>query len=114
MDLVTEQQDGVTIVSPAGDLDSTNAHELQQRLDQLLAADVHNFVLDLGRVGFVDSAGLAVMVRLYKRVRIGEGDVRLAAVPPQVQEVLDLTRLNRVFEISGTAAEAAASFRSGA
>jgi len=114
MDVVVDQQDGVAIVSPAGDVDSTNAHELQQRLDELLADDLHNFVIDLSRVGFMDSAGLAAMVRLYKRVRIGEGDVRLAAVPPQVQEVLDLTSLSSVFAISSTAAEAAASFRSGA
>jgi anti-anti-sigma factor len=110
VDLVTDELGGVAIVSPAGDIDSSNVPEFQQRLDELLANDVHQFVLDFSRVRFVDSAGLAAVVRLYKRVRIGEGDVRLAAVPPQVMEVLDLTRLSRVFEIFPTAGEAAASF----
>lgn len=110
MDLVTNETNGVAVISPAGDIDSSTAPTLQQRLDELLGKDVHNFVLDLSRVGFIDSTGLAAVVRLYKRVRIGEGDVRLAAVPPQVQEVLDLTRLSRVFEIFPTAVAAAASF----
>ena len=110
MDLVTNQTGGVAVISPAGDIDSNSAPTLQQRLDELLSKDVHYFVLDLSRVGFVDSAGLAAVVRLYKRVRIGEGDVRLAAVPSQVQEVLDLTRLSRVFEVFPTAVDAVASF----
>ena len=112
VDLVTNETGGVAVISPAGDIDSSTAPTLQQRLDELLSKDVHNFVLDLSRVGFIDSTGLAAVVRLYKRVRIGEGDVRLAAVPPRVQEVLDLTRLSQVFEIFPTAVEAAASFGS--
>ena len=67
-------------------------------------------MVDLQHVRFVDSAGLAALVRLYKHVRIGEGDVRLARVLPAVQRVLDLTRLDRVFAIYPTAEEAAASF----
>ncbi len=107
MELVTEERDALAIVTPRGDVDASTAADFQAELDRLLGKRVHYFVLDLGSVGFMDSAGLATLVRLYKRVRIGEGDVRLAAVPPQVMEVLTLTRLDRVFEISPTADEAA-------
>jgi anti-sigma B factor antagonist len=107
MELVTEVRDSLAIVAPRGDIDASTAPDFQAELDRLLGEAVRYFVLDLAGVGFMDSAGLASLVRLYKRVRIGEGDVRLAAVPPQVREVLTLTRLDRVFETSDTAAEAA-------
>ncbi len=107
MELVTEERDTLAIIAPRGDIDASTAADLQAELDRLLGNAVRYFVLDLAGVGFIDSAGLATLVRLYKRVRIGEGDVRLAAVPSQVMEVLTLTRLDRVFETSATAAEAA-------
>jgi anti-sigma B factor antagonist len=106
---VTDEQGELAIISPRGDLDARSAGEFQNELDRLLGKGIHYFVVDLGNVGFVDSAGLATLIRLYKRVRIGEGDVQLAAVPPPVMEILALTRLDRVFEITDTPLEAARS-----
>jgi stage II sporulation protein AA (anti-sigma F factor antagonist) len=107
VELVTEERDTLAIIAPHGDMDASTAADFQAELDRLLGRSVRYFVLDLAGVGFMDSTGLATLVRLYKHVRIGEGDVRLAAVPPQVMEVLTLTRLDRVFETSATPAEAA-------
>jgi len=107
MELATDVRDSLAIVALRGDVDASTALDLQGELDRLLGTGVHYFVLDLGGVRFIDSAGLATLVRLYKRVRIGEGDVRLAAVPSQVMDVLALTRLDRVFDRSDTADEAA-------
>jgi anti-sigma B factor antagonist len=109
MDCMIEERDGVAVVRPAGDLDRQTSPEFQARLDPLISRGTRYFVVDLQHVRYLDSSGLAALVRLYKHVRIGEGDVRLASVLPAVQRILDLTRLSRVFDIFPTAAEAAAS-----
>ena len=111
MDCGIEEREGVAIVSPRGDLDAENVASFQTEIDKLLGDGVHYYVIDLGDVSFLDSSGLAAIVRLYKRVRIGEGDVRLARVPPSVMTVLELTRLSKVFDIFATAAEATASIK---
>jgi anti-sigma B factor antagonist len=111
MDCSVEERDGVTTLAPRGDFDRTTVGGFHARVDDLLRAGARYFVVDLGEVRFVDSTGLAALVRLYRRVRIGEGDVRLARVPPSVASVLELTRLNRVFDIFPSAAEAAATIR---
>lgn len=111
MDCVIEEREGVVIVAPKGDLDAEQTPDFQQQVDALLATGAHYFVIDLAGVPFVDSAGLASLVRLFKRVRIGEGDVRLAAVTPDVLKILDLTRLSRVFDVLPSADEAAASIK---
>jgi anti-anti-sigma factor len=111
MDCKIEEREGVAIIVPNGDLDIEHAESFQKHLDNLLGAGTRYFVIDLGEVAFVDSTGLSTLVRLYKRVRIGEGDVRLARVSPEVQKLFDLTRLSRVFDIYPTAAAAAESIK---
>jgi anti-sigma B factor antagonist len=109
LDGITEERDGIAIISPRGDIDAITAPELQREFDRLLAQAMRYFVLDLSKVGFIDSAGLAALINLCKRVRVGEGDVRLAAIPFQVLPVFKITRLDRVFEIFETSADAARS-----
>ncbi len=108
---LVEERDDVVVVSPRGELDAETAGDFQNQVDELLKAGWRYFVIDLHKVPFVDSSGLSALVRLYKRVRIGEGDVRLAQVSPSVMKILELTRLSRVFDIFSTAEEATTSIK---
>ncbi len=111
MENLVEERGDAVVISPQGDLHRETAEGFQIVTDELLGAGRQYFVVDLGEVSFVDSAGLGALVRLYKRVRIGEGDVRLARVSPNVMQILELTRLNRVFDIFASPQEAAASIK---
>jgi anti-anti-sigma factor len=109
MDCTVEQRGDLAIISVRGDLEATTVDSFQALVDRLLGAGTRYYIIDLAALGSLDSAGLAALIRLYKRVRLGTGDVRLAQVPPPAQRLLDLTRLSRVFESFPTVAEAAAS-----
>ncbi len=111
MTYLVEERGDVVVVSPRGELDADSAGDFQNQVDELLKAGWRYFVVDLHKVSFVDSSGLSVLVRLYKRVRIGEGDVHLVQGPSNVMKILELTRLNRVFDIFPTAEEAATSIK---
>lgn len=113
MDLLLESHGTVVVVAPAGDVDASGTPELRGRLDDLLAQGEHNFVIDLSAVPFMDSSGLATLVQLFKRVRVGAGDVRLCGLQPNVQRILELIRLDRVFDVFPTSADAVASFAAG-
>jgi anti-sigma B factor antagonist len=58
------QQPGVTIVALAGELDLTNAPEIERRLEQMPGVGL---VLDLNGVTFLDSAALHMLFRLARR-----------------------------------------------
>jgi anti-sigma B factor antagonist len=94
-----EAREDVLILSADGGLDSTSSEELVTELERLVAAGARNLIVDCGRLGFISSYGLAVLVRLHKRIAQVGGDVRLAAVQGRVYELLELTHLNRVFYI---------------
>ena len=107
---VTKEND-IAIVAVEGEIDVETSPQLRERFDKLLAEGEHNFVIDMGGVDFIDSSGLAAFVRLFKRVRVGEGDVKLCCIRPEILKIFELTRLNRVFDIFDTRAEAVKSYR---
>jgi anti-sigma B factor antagonist len=110
MQVTVERAGGVAVVAVAGDVDAGSSGQLRAQLEALLGEGLQNFVIDLSETGFLDSSGLATLVHTFKRVRIGNGDVRLAALQPQVNSLFALTRLDRVFEIFGDRASAVRSF----
>ena len=110
MNINVTEENGIVIVAVEGDIDAATAPQLRERFDELLAEGEHSYVIDMAGVEFMDSSGLAALVRLFKRVRIGEGDVRLCGVRSEVLKIFELTRLNRVFDIFETRAEAVESF----
>jgi anti-anti-sigma factor len=74
------------------------AEAFERDLQQLIRTDHRQLVVDLSGVHGIDSAGIRALVRGHtSAMRLG-GRLRLAAVPPVVQRVLDLSRLSSVFE----------------
>ncbi len=59
----------LVILRPEGDLDAAVAPAVRCRLAELTGAGHTRFVVDLEAVEFLDSAGVATLVQLYKRVR---------------------------------------------
>ena len=60
---------GVSIVAVSGELDASSAADLEKAIDRLLAEGRRSVLVSLGEVGFIDSAGLATLVKALKRVR---------------------------------------------
>ncbi len=110
MEVETLEFGTIVVVAVGGDVDTTTVADLNAVFDDLVSRGVRNYVIDLGRVSFMDSSGLAALARLYKRIRIGHGDVRLCNLPPELRRVVELTRFDRVFDIFDECAAAVASF----
>jgi len=56
--------------------------------------EFHNIVLNVGEVTRLDSMGMGLLVRYSSNLRKRSGDIRLAATPPLIAEVLDITLLS--------------------
>ena len=68
-----------------------------------------NIEVDLSQTTFIDSCGLGALIALHKTACSREGTLRLLNPQPSVQQVLQLTRMHRLFEIVRTAAPASVS-----
>lgn len=94
------QTNGDTIsISGIKDLGASNANSFR---DQVRAAmsDAHKYIeIDLSQTMFLDSCGLGALISLHKATCSRSGMVRLINPTPPVQQILELTRMHRIFEI---------------
>jgi anti-sigma B factor antagonist len=70
--------DSAVRVTAVGEIDSTSAPVLRERLDGILAGGATEFVVDLVGVTFLDSAGLCVLAATHRRA--GEQGARMQVV----------------------------------
>jgi anti-sigma B factor antagonist len=82
-----------TVVSAAGEIDSTTAPLLRQHLDALLDGDVRELCVDLTRVSFLDSAGLCVLATAHRRAVRQDVRMRVLASSRAVVRPLQITGL---------------------
>lgn len=62
-------------------------------------SDLKHIDVDLSATTFIDSSGLGALVALHKTACSRGGVLRLLRPQPSVRQLLELTRLHRVFEI---------------
>jgi anti-anti-sigma factor len=98
MDIRNDQVGAVSIVAPAGRLDTSSASDLELALSDLETAGCRHFLIDLGGISYVSSAGLRVLLMLAKRVD-GSGSLRVAGLNPQVKQVFDIAGFTKLFRI---------------
>jgi len=80
-------------------LSAANANAFRDQVRGSLADKLKNIDIDLSQTMFLDSCGLGALISLHKTACTRSGAVRLLNPTPPVQQILELTRLHRVFEI---------------
>ncbi len=83
---------------------------LREGVFKLLQSDQKQILLNLRKVPYVDSTGIGEMVACYKAVRDKNGTVKLLNPSEKVSDLLQITRLEEVFETYRDENEALGSF----
>jgi anti-sigma B factor antagonist len=107
---LNKDQRGIVIVGVDGQLIVGNRQELKQKVLDALEGGTRRFVIDFTKTGYIDSSGLGVLVSLSKKVREQGGELRLAGLNEDLQTLFELTKLDTLFAIARTPAEALAAF----
>ena len=83
---------------------------LREKVNELLEAGENRIVLNLEKVKYMDSAGIGELVACYKRAKEKDGTVKLLNPSGKVYDLLQLTKLEEVFETYRDEGEALGSF----
>src|SRR5438270_290061 len=94
------QNQGETLnVSGIKELGAANSQVFRDQVRGALGELQKNIEIDLSETNFVDSCGLGALISLHKTTCNRNGTVRLLNPTPPVQQILELTRMHRIFEI---------------
>ena len=100
----------VTVKALPEDVTLRRAHQFFNEVQPLLRGDRPCLVFDFSDVRRLDSAGVEMLLRCMEEAMKRNGDLKLAAVSPSVAVILELTRVDRLFEIFENSADAVESF----
>ena len=109
---VTRQKD-IRIVEFTNNriLDEANIAEIGNTLGSLIEeGDNPKILLDFASVEHLSSAALGMLINANNKIREKSGQLRLTNIKAQIMEVFVITKLNKLFKIYSSRAEALASF----
>jgi anti-sigma B factor antagonist len=108
MAVKTESNNGLAICRVDGEINITTSPDLKKTFDKLIAQKTPKIVIDLSKVTYVDSSGLATLVGILKNMRSYGGKMRLAGMSTKIKSLFEITKLDKLFEIMATEEEAIA------
>ena len=82
-------------------IDAACAIDFKEAMRELTAMPTDRVILDLSKVGFIDSSGLGAVVAIRKMLG-PDRSFELACLSPSVEKVFRLTRMDRIFAIHAT------------
>jgi anti-sigma B factor antagonist len=95
---ITEEKDTV-IMAPAGRIDSFAIDELQEGFEQVKETGKSNIILLLKDLEYINSRGIGAFLSFFKWIKQVGGMVRLAEVPPNIMELLNLLGLDGLAKV---------------
>ena len=101
-------QDGIEVIDVQGEIDMYTAPRLRELLIDLVSQGSYQLVVNLDKVGFLDSTGLGVLVGGLKRVRAHDGSLDLVCTQQRILKIFRITGLTEVFGIYETVDQAIA------
>jgi anti-sigma B factor antagonist len=108
-----ERAGATVVLTPLTDLRELDYREIESGAKEVLALlggapPVKNVVLDFHKTDFYGSTALGFFVKLWKRVRAGGGNMAFCHLSAHELEVLRVTKLDKVWPVCATRAEALA------
>lgn len=116
-DVRKEQLDGgISAITVQGELDMSTAPQLEQQLEEALADSEALIMLDLSQCEFIDSTGIALIVRSWQRLDReaggeGKGRLVLCSHNHQVRRLLKITGVESSISMHDRRDEALAELR---
>jgi anti-anti-sigma factor len=103
---VDARPSGVKLVKISGDLDSMGTQMVDEPMNAAITDRTSRVLVDLSSVGFISSAGMAMLLVKGKTLRRGGGNMYLASATDRVREVLALAGFNELFSVYNTVDDA--------
>jgi anti-sigma B factor antagonist len=106
MNVTVENLPKGVLLAVEGQVDMHTSPELRGKLREALERKSAPIVVDLTKVGFIDSSGLATLIEALQAVGKYGGKLRLFGLAPAVRNLFKLSNLISIFDIRETREDA--------
>lgn len=110
MGVKIEPKSGLTVCHVDGEIDINSSPQIKKSFDKLISAKTPKIVINLSKVTYVDSSGLATLVEILKNMKSYGGRMRLACMSSKVKSLFEITKLEKLFEIMADEESAVSTF----
>lgn len=101
------KEKNVTVFLMRGELiDRNQANDLMKEIEELVSKEDNKFVINLAELKYLNSSGLNVLINILTKARKSGGDVAICNVNEKINELLLITKLNNVFNVSDSVEKA--------
>jgi len=101
------------IVELSGFVDQSNSFQLQKMLDDIIDSGVFKIVVDFSALSYMSSAGWGIFVGEVKRFRENGGDIKLAGMTPEINDVFQMLEFFHILDDFPLVDEAVEAFDGG-
>ena len=105
MEIKSTENEGVVILVVNGEININTSPELKKHFEK---QTLKKIVVDLERVTYVDSSGLATLVELLKKTKVRGGSLGLSGMPDKIKSLFEITKLDKLFSVFPSQQEALA------
>lgn len=98
--------DKTQCVELEGDLDFHSSPDLRKELTKLIDQQTPAVLIDLKKVSYIDSSGLATFVELFQKLKRYGGNLVLFSLADGVRSVFEIAKLDSIFKLAGSQEEA--------
>jgi anti-sigma B factor antagonist len=105
MNVTTLSEPSVTRVELEGSIDGKTAPQIREELS-LSLPQVQNLIIDMTRVDYLSSAGLRLLLLVYREVTARKGKLVLVGVSPEIRTVMSHTGFLSFFTLADSQQEA--------
>ncbi|MCP4671954.1 MAG: STAS domain-containing protein [Desulfobacula sp.] len=101
-----EEKENIGVISIEGEVDMFTSPNLREKLLPLFKKGVKGIIVDLAKVSFMDSSGIATLVEGLQWSKKNDREFVLTQLGANVKNALALTKLDNVFNIKENAEDA--------
>lgn len=106
MKISQSQQNEVELFELDGELDFHSSPELREKFQEVLQKQATKVVVNLKKVSYIDSSGLATFVEVLQKMKKANGKLVLTELAAPVRSVFEISKLDKVFSLAGSQDEA--------
>ena len=112
MTIKEEIRDNIAILYLKGNMmGGPDTMQIHEKIKSLLVDKIHNVVIDLSKVKWMNSSGLGSLMACMSTLKNAEGQLKISGATEKIKNLFMITKLMTIFETYETTDRAIASFK---